>query len=171
MKNKIKTGWNIFELLIVCAIIALMAAFAPPARAQDQQGQPVLTGDCLSNAVAILTTSTNLAAGNVAIIKLRQGKGISFAPRWNCLGTTNTGAFAMCYAVANDPLGVNFSTTTPIIVRSLATGTTAGRDWIFVSPTTLSGATAMKLLTVTNDVLNTAGLTITNIPWAIPQNP
>ena len=136
------------------ALIGLLCAFAIPALAADQQGNPTYTAQAISGPVTLITTTSNLAASQTFTNSIRRGH-LGLGVVYNGGDATNTGVVGFrCRVVFG---GTNQTTTTPFTLTSTANGTTAVRDWMVVPDYTLGPGDQIILSTVTNAAVNIGG--------------
>ena len=102
------------ELLIICCLIGLLAAFALPSRAQDQQGFPrrsyLLTTSALTNAQTLtLSINTNLIGGSTYYADYLTLWSSSYCSNTPVIGnTTITWKFAWDLPSGTNTTGTNF---------------------------------------------------------------
>lgn len=152
------------RLLLAVALIGLLAMTSAQA-----QVTPTRTGDAIAGPLLMSDATTNLTAAQQVRIPVKQGAGLAIVPVGVGLGSTNTGTSALCFSVATDSAGTNYSTTTPLIKTFTPNGTTAFRGFIPITPDELRGATGLLLRTITNAAVNVPGLRITNVLYSVPN--
>lgn len=156
-----ETKKNTMKKFIIAIAIAL-SGFAASA-----QVTATTFGSVLSNAVTLVTVTSNLTAGSIAPVALQNGKGIAFTVHFNGTQSTNTGSQWFGFTVSTD--GTNYSTTYPLTWTVSANATTAVRASTTIGPDSLRGYTHIKLARITNDLVNMASLGITNFTYTIPR--
>lgn len=158
-----KSKFTLIQLLIVCAMLALLAALCMPqivkADTQVSIYQPMTTASA-TNQPAVVTTGAS--SNCVSIVNVPQKTGLSYAQKFNVSsGTSNV---VVQFTPSQD--GTNYDGDPWQLVRN-ATGTTDKTITTNWPPGVLSGYKTLKVSALTNQ--NAGTLTNKGGQWAFPN--
>lgn len=104
------------------------------------------TVTCEMPAVVAANTTSNVTS---TAVSLRQGKGLSFIPRFKATGASISNA-VFRFQVSADG-GTTYTTTTPLSYTAVQTGTTEVVGYALFPPTTVNNCTHIKLVSIQTD--------------------
>lgn len=136
-------GFGLLQLIMAVALIAILAAFALPARAIELTQATVIRPAITNNTVLTLTNGTvTLGSPTNVVIDVQQGKRLGLFLK----GASSTGSTSNVLAyVEGTPDGTNWITT-PIATNTLTlNGTAAVTSYITIEPSVTDGLRKVRL--------------------------
>lgn len=157
MKKKFLAGFNLLQLLIVVALLALLSALALPTLHAAENFQPNYYVNVLTNGTTTVAASSTSNITTRPFV-LRQGRGVSILPLQ--VGT-NASTANVIYRFEGTADGTNYTTTGPLLVTNALNGTTAVRGLAVIPPSQLDNLRAIKLVSIQN--AHNAAINVTNV--------